>query len=181
MKPSKIVTGLALSALMSTTVLFPASDASADVVERMRLRVTCVDDGTYDTRGRLTDFTWTRNGNPLRIVDRTPVRCNNGHLVDPVDGDRDTAAIAVNIPPRANGYEYRVVAVDPLEPDDENGPGRTVCTGAVNFRNSVGDIEQVMDGLGEPADYLVQCHVGEGNRVIFRAIPFAREVAAPTP
>lgn len=181
MKSRKNVNALVVGAvtLFATALQAPlvmAQDAvdAIDEVKKVRLRVTCnsAADAKYSRTvlGRLTDFTWTRGGNPLRIVDKVPVRCDNG--ADETASD----AVAVRVPPRANGYSYRVVAVDPGgQANPATGdtiPARTVCEGSVNFNRSPGDLTDP----GDPARYLAQCHLGDGDRVVFRVIPFIREV-----
>jgi hypothetical protein len=69
-----------------------------------------------------------------------------------------------------------VVALDvngQEDPDPANAEplaARTVCTGTVDFRNSVGDIADP----GDPALHVMQCHLGEGSKVTLRVVPFSR-------
>lgn len=176
MKSRNNVKAFAISAVTLFAISFQAPVVMAQEVQeikKVRLRVTCNTDPhnpNTSVKGRLTNFTWTRGGNPLRIVNKVPVRC------DKASTDTETAAAAVQVPPRANGFNYRVVAVDPnglLNAAGEIVAARTVCSGEVNFNRSPGDLTE----RGDPARYVVQCHLGNSDRVVFRVVPFISEVA----
>lgn len=158
---------------MATVVPQASAQEVQEVQDRVRLQVNCVngDPATeVPLQGRLTRFVFFRgNGDVLKnVTGPLPLTCDNDELTEG-RGLRD--AVSINLPARARAFEYRVVAREIEEPPRS----RTVCTGRVDFRRSLGDLPNNTDQT--IAKFLTRCDLGDGYRTVFRVTPFQRPAA----